>query len=128
LFPKEACDDAKGALKAAGIAWSGKKEVTPHPMYEGRRTPLRQLVKRLGVGEYEHPSEFGRINRRPSRVVIPLAQHVGSPAVPSVKVGQHVRKDDRIGDIPEGKLGAAVHASIDGVVREISQNIVIESA
>ena len=39
LFPKEACDKGKRDLKEQGIKWSGKTEVTPHPMYEGRRTP-----------------------------------------------------------------------------------------
>ena len=49
LYPKEACDKAKIDMKAGGIEWSGRKEVDPHPMYEGRRTPLAQIMKRLGI-------------------------------------------------------------------------------
>ena len=50
------------------------------------------------------------------RVRIPLVQHIGAPAIPVVKSGSVVRKGDVIGEIPEGKLGARVHASIDGIV------------
>lgn len=41
-------------------------------------------------------------------------------AEPVVKVGEEVKKGMVIGEIPEGALGARVHASIDGVVSEIT--------
>ena len=126
LFPKEACDKGKHDLKEQGIKWSGKKEVEPHPMYEGRRTPLKQLVKRLGVTEYDHPSEFLEQKRLPSSVEIPLSQHVGSPASPVVNVGDQVRRGQCIGEAVEGKLGARIHSSIDGVVRSVTDKIAIE--
>src|ERR1041385_2959413 len=121
LFPKEACDKGKHDLKEQGIKWSGKKEVEPHPMYEGRRTPLKQLVKRLGVTEYDHPSEFLEQKRLPSSVEIPLSQHVGSPASPVVNAGDQVRRGQCIGEAVEGKLGARIHSSIDGVVRSVDR-------
>ena len=127
LFPKEACDKSKREMKEQGITWSGKKEVEPHPMYEGRRTPLKQLMKRLGVTEYDHPSEFMPADLRPQKVEIPLAQHTGLPAKPVVRVGEAVRKGQCIGEIPEGQLGARVHASIDGVVRSVGDSIVIHN-
>lgn len=126
LFPKEACDKGKHDLKEQGIKWSGKKEVEPHPMYEGRRTPLKQLVKRLGVTEYDHPSEFLEQKRLPSSVEIPLSQHVGSPASPVVNAGDQVRRGQCIGEAVEGKLGARIHSSIDGVVRSVTDKIAIE--
>ncbi len=126
LFPKEACDKGKRDLREQGIKWSGKMEVAPHPMYEGRRTPLKQLVKRLGVAEYDRPSEFSSTERRPGKVEIPLLQHVGSPAQSTVLVGQTVHKGECIGEVPHGALGARVHASIAGVVRSVNETIVIE--
>ncbi len=126
LFPKEACDKSKRDLKEQGIKWSGKMEVEPHPMYEGRRTPLKMLVKRLGVTEYDHESEFCSDERRPTKVEIPLMQHVGAPAESTVRVGDRVTKGQCIGEIPDGKLGARVHASIDGVVRSVNNSVVIE--
>jgi Na+-translocating ferredoxin:NAD+ oxidoreductase RnfC subunit len=125
LFPKEACDKSKRDMKEQGIKWSGKMEVEPHPMYEGRRTPLKQLMKKLGVMEYDHPSEFIVEMLRPEKVEIPLAQHVGEPARPIVRIGEKVKKGQCIGDIPDGKLGARVHASIDGAVKRIGESIVI---
>jgi len=126
LYPKEACDKAKHDLKEEGIKWSGKLEVLPHPMYEGRRTPLKQLMRRLGVEEYDHPSKFLELRKTPSRVDIPLLQHAGAPAVPVVKVGEAVQKGQCIGESPEGKLGARVHASIDGVVSNIDTTVTID--
>ncbi len=125
LFPKEACDKSKRDMKEEGIKWSGKMEVEPHPMYEGRRTPLKMLVKRLGVTEYDHESEYSTDIRFPDKVEIPLLQHVGTAATPVVKVGESVRKGQCIGEVPEGKLGARVHASVDGIVQSVGESILI---
>ncbi len=125
LFPKEACDKSKRDLKEQGIKWSGKMEVEPHPMYEGRRTPLKQLIKKLGITEYDHPSEFSRDDRRPLKVNIPVSQHIGAPALATVRVGEKVRAGQCIGEIPDGQLGARIHSSIDGIVRSVGESILI---
>ena len=127
LYPKEACDTAKSDMKEKGIKWSGRKEISPHPMYEGRRTPLKQLIKRLGIEEYNHPSVFNQKEYKPKQVIIPLSQHIGTAAQPIVRIGESVKRGQCIGEIPEGKLGARVHASIDGVVKNIDGSIVVES-
>lgn len=126
LYPKEACDRAKQDLKEKNIRWSGRKEVSPHPMYEDRRTPLKQLMKRLGIEEYNHPSVFNQKESKPKQVSIPLSQHIGTPAQPMVSIGESVKRGQLIGEVPEGKLGAKVHASIDGVVKIVNESIIIE--
>ena len=126
LYPKETCDKAKTDLKQAGIKWSGRNEVSPHPMYEGRRTPLKQLMKRLDLLDYDHASEFSGREIKPTRVELPLVQHIGAPAQPVVKIGESVKKGQCVGEIPDGKLGARVHAGIDGVVKSVNGAIVIE--
>ncbi len=126
LFPKEACDKGKADMKAAGQKWDGRKEVKPHAMYEGRRTPLKQLMKKLGVLSYDHPSAYTDTKVTPRTVTIPLAQHIGAPAVPVVSPGQRVERGACIADIPAGKLGSRIHASITGIVRSIDTTIVIE--
>lgn len=125
LFPKEACDKSKRDMKEQGVKWSGTMEVVPHPMYEGRRTPLKHLMKKLGVMEYDHPSAFSSRECRPTKVEIPLSQHVGAPAVATVRVGQKVKKGQCIGEIPDGQLGARVHASVDGIVQSLGSSILI---
>jgi Na+-translocating ferredoxin:NAD+ oxidoreductase RnfC subunit len=52
-------------------------------------------------------------------VNIPLKQHVGVECGPRVRVGDRVKMGDLIGDVPDGKVGAPVHASISGVVSSV---------
>ncbi|KAB2880729.1 NADH dehydrogenase subunit [bacterium] len=126
LFPKEACDQSKRVMKEEGITWSGKMDIEPHPMYEGRRTPLKMLVKRLGVTEYDHHAPFvDRIAENVRSVRLPLQQHVGKKADPLVTSGERVKRGQAIADVGEGQMGARIHASIDGVVSVEQDQIVI---
>jgi Na+-translocating ferredoxin:NAD+ oxidoreductase RnfC subunit len=127
LFPKEACDKGRHDLKEKGIKWEGPMDVSPHPMYEYRRTPLKQLIQRLGIEEYDAPTPFQKIDCRPASVSIPVSQHIGAPAQPVVSVGQSVSRGELIADIPGEELGARLHASISGVVRAVGASIVIAS-
>ncbi len=127
LFPKEACDQSKRVMKAEGVKWSGKMEIEPHPMYEGRRTPLKMLVKRLGVTEYDHYAPYvDHASREINTVSIPLQQHVGKKADAKIRTGDHVKKGQVIADVGDGQMGAAIHASIDGRVLVMDDMIVIE--
>ena len=126
LFPKEACDKGKHDLREKGIKWEGPRDVQPHPMYEYRRTPLKQLMQRLDVTQYDRHTPFQQMDSLPTRVSIPLAQHLGAPAQPVVSVGQGVSRGELIADIPSDKLGARLHASISGVVKDVNGAIVIE--
>ena len=126
LYPKEACDQAKSDLKEKGMKWEGRREVKPHPMYDGRHVPLKQLIGKLGVKDYDAPAHFKDRKFSVKKVRIPLAQHIGTPAIPVVKPGREVKAGEVIGEIPDGKLGARVHASIAGVVGAVTDEIVIE--
>ena len=59
-------------------------------------------------------------------VTILLRQHIGAPATPVVKVGDSVKRGTLLA-APE-KLGANVHSSVDGVVKEITEEAVIVEA
>ena len=63
----------------------------------------------------------------PSRLVIPLHQHVGNRAKPAVQVGERVLKGQIIGR-PEGRLSSAVHASTSGNVTAIDMQLVAHSS
>lgn len=119
----------KRNLKALG--WEAqKKSVSPQPrmLRERTRIPTSRLGHHLGLAPYQREIPFDEKPLNPKRVRIPLAQHVGAPAVPCVKVGQRVKKGQLIGEIPEGELGARHHASISGVVKEVKDYILIEAA
>ena len=124
LYPKEACDDGKRDRRAAGLKFVQTKPVAVHPMKEYRRIPLAQLRKRLQIEEYESETPYREIRHQPQAVRIRLKQHAGVPATPVVETGRKVRKGQVIGQVEEGKLGASVHASIDGKVREVTPDYV----
>ena len=50
--------------------------------------------------------------------VIPLSQHIGSPATPIVKVGDRVLVNQKIGE-ESGFISANVHSSVSGIVKAI---------
>lgn len=54
---------------------------------------------------------------QPSRVAIPLQQHIGAPCKALVAKGDIVKVGQMIGE-PVGAMSAAVHASVSGVVVE----------
>ncbi len=58
------------------------------------------------------PIEDARI---PDRVVLPMSQHLGAPAKPVVKVGDLVKKGQKVGEA-DGHVSVPVHASISGKV------------
>ena len=91
-----------------------------HPIHE------KGLTSSLSVGDL----------KLPNKVVIPLSQHIGAPSEPLVRIGDSVRKYQKIGEA-KGFVSAPVHASISGKVIAIgkfphpsgnqSNSIVIES-
>ncbi|GGY06954.1 hypothetical protein GCM10007160_37990 [Litchfieldella qijiaojingensis] len=56
----------------------------------------------------------------PTRVVLPMDQHIGTPAEPCVEVGQRVRTGERVA-LAQGLISADVHASITGTVTAIEE-------
>jgi len=120
LPPKDMCIRSKGiwrALDTRPPPLPGTGEV--HPMRDSRRVPIPQLVRRLGLEDWDvHAPMTDRV-LAPSRVRIMLQQHIGAPAQPIVSVGDHVAAGDPLGVPPEGKLGVPVHTSVAGRVTRI---------
>jgi len=125
LFPKEACDQAKVDLRKIGKKYVQRHPVQVHPMKEYRRVPLSMLRKRLKVEEYECDAPFSSKPLKPAAVRIKLKQHAGKPAEPTVKKGDPVQPGDAVGRVPDHELGASVHSSIAGVVREVTSEAVV---
>src|SRR6185503_18550342 len=124
LYPKEACDQGKQDRRSAGLKFVQQKPVEVHPMKEYRRIPLAQLRKRLQVEEYERETPFAPIDHKPAAVRIKMRQHAGQAAVPAVQEGGKVKKGQVVGRVAEPKMGANVHASIDGHVRAVTPEFV----
>jgi len=125
LFPKEACDDSKTAMRAANQKWSGPPVTKTHPMRDGRRVPIKALMKRLGILDYDHPAHFEEYKGVPRRALVALKQGAGAPCVARVKAGDAVAAAQKIGEVPEGALGAPVHAPFAGRVETITDKHIV---
>ncbi|MDR1428678.1 MAG: 4Fe-4S dicluster domain-containing protein [Spirochaetaceae bacterium] len=100
----------------------------PSPARPYRRIPSERMAARAGISNYYGlaPQGFEDMSNV-RRVSIPLKMHAGVPALPCVKTGEKVEAGSLIACIPQGKLGARIHASISGRVRLFDDRIVIEA-
>ena len=78
------------------------------------------MAARAGVLKYYDYDITELRMAAPSRVTLPLRQHIGAPSVPCVSAGDAVTKGMRIAACPEGALGANLHASISGTVTAVT--------
>ena len=93
-------------------------------MIEYRGVPTKSLMQRLDVLKYEDKGPLKTINLLPQIVRIPLSQHIGAPAKPVVSIGAKVKKYDLIAG-SDGKISINIHASIDGIIEEITDTYII---
>ena len=126
LFPKEACDQSRAEMKQAGLKWSGSTTVKPHAMRDGRRVPIKSLVRRLHVEEYDHPAHWRAVSLEPRQLVLPLKQGAGVSNLPLVKPGDCVSAGQALCEIPAKALGSIVHAPFAGRVVSVTDRIVVE--
>jgi len=125
LYPKEACDQSKAEMRKDNIKWTGPSEVKVHPMRDGRRVPIKSLMRKLSITEYDHPAHWTAKTVEPSRVVLPLKQSAGVANNPIVRVGDRVRAGQALGEIPEKALSAIIHAPFDATVAEVTDKQII---
>src|ERR1017187_3074495 len=125
LYPKEACDDSKAEMRKANLKWTGKMEVKPHAMREGRRVPIKSLMRKMHILQYDHPAHLEKISFQPKRAVLLLKQNAGSPNISLVKAGDRVSAGQQIGEIPEKAMGAIIHAPFAGVVETVTDKHII---
>lgn len=109
----------KAELRAKGIKYQGELG-NVDPMAKQRLIPSSRLMDRLRLRSWYKEAPLSLEVYQPDEVTLKLQQHIGALAVPVVKVGDVVRVGQLVGEIPEGALGAKVHASIDGTVKEIT--------
>lgn len=58
----------------------------------------------------------------PKSVLIPLSMHIGAPAVPVVKVGDHVKIGQTVAEAA-GYVSAKIHSSVSGKVKSVDTAI-----
>ena len=126
LYPKFANTYFKEKLAEQNIRYRPKKsEFTARKSREYRLLPSKRLIARLGLNNFDKPAPMTEAEVNSEIVHISTRQHVGASAVPVVSVGDHVELGQQIGKIPEGSLGATIHASISGSVVEIETDFIV---
>lgn len=87
--------------------------------------PTDRLIARLNLSQYADKHASKCIDINPKHVSISLKQHIGAPAIADKKPGDKVLKSEIIGRAKEGALSTNIHASIDGIIKEVNDNFVI---
>lgn len=101
------------------------KPEAAHPFREYKKFPVPQLIMRLGLKPYDVDAPLDLEKGKDIQVVnIKLAQHIGAKSAPIVQAGDIVVKGQKIAAIPEGQLGANIHASIDGIVSQVTEDMI----
>lgn len=125
LYPMTANVFTKQKLAEQNVRYkSDQTEFQVRSSRDYRLLPSKRLVLRLGLKEFDKPAPLSELTVRPKTVTIAMSQHIGAPAIPVVIVGERVQAGQLIGRIPEGALGAAMHASISGEVVECQNGFI----
>ncbi|MBQ3150578.1 MAG: SLBB domain-containing protein [Clostridia bacterium] len=116
LQPRKINSMLKKALGEAGIRYpKGEGMGDESPSRELRKVPSKKAAVRAGVVDYYDYEITELICAEPSEVYENLRQHIGAQSEPLIRDGERVTKGQLIAKCPDGKLGANLHASIDGV-------------
>ena len=93
------------------------------PLRDSKKVPTKRLIARLELSDYnfDAPLNFKIFETKAVKVL--LKQHIGVDATPIMKIGDTVTKGTLIGTCYD-KLGANVHASIDGHITDITDKYV----
>lgn len=93
-------------------------------MANHRLVPIKRLIARLGLNDWYHDAPFTETDHQPQQVTLLLRQHIGASATPCVNKGEKVMRGQCVADVPAETLGAAIHASIDGIVSDITEQAI----
>ena len=90
-------------------------------MAKYRLIPVKRLITKLGLRDWYHDAPLAETDYSTDKTTLLLRQHIGASAIPCVEQGECVVRGQCVADVPSGALGAPVHASIDGIVSEITE-------
>ncbi|MBD3348342.1 MAG: electron transport complex protein RnfC [Candidatus Eisenbacteria bacterium] len=126
IRPRRIMASLKAELVRRGVPNPhSRSDIEASDVREYRQIPTSRLVARLGLSDYDRAAPLSDRRPEPHSVRLLLRQHVGEPAEPVVEEGSRVVEGDLVAEIPEGRLGARVHASITGVVSSVTPDSVI---
>lgn len=124
LSPKSLMAVVKDELRKGGIPVPAASEAPVKEERSGRYVLKSRLTARLGLTKYNFPALLDEREYAPKSVKLLLSQHIGAPSIPAVKKGDTVKCGDVIASPKAGALGVAIHSSIDGKVKEITDKYI----
>lgn len=124
LSPRTLIGEYKAGLRKAGV--KPPKDVKTAPVSsirDYRKVPEKRLEARLGLTKYDLPAPLDDNVVSVHSVKELLSQHIGAPARPVVRAGDHVQRGQVIAAAAEG-LSVPIHASITGTVTEVQDRYI----
>ncbi len=129
LMPRQVNVRLKEQLAKKGIRYTRPDgDLKANKERQDRKIPADRMARRAGMQSYLDiridtleilpPEEVKEVR-------IGLRQGIGAPSVPAVQTGDLVKCNQTIALCPDGKLGSALHASIDGRVTVTDTQIMI---
>jgi len=125
LSPRRVNAWVKPLLRTRGIDPTRNTKPQKRDFFEERLVPTARLTARLGLTKYARHLSNDITELKPTSVTVSLKQQIGAPCLPCVQQGVRVMTGDLIASPPEGKLGANLHASIDGVVVSFDNDAIL---
>jgi len=122
LSPRKVNSYLKGQLRERGIQVPKNTDPEASSFIDDRRTPTGRLVMRLGLSKYYGLHASKCLELDPKEVYISFRQHIGKPATAVCNVGDTVEKGDLLAAAAPNGISANIHASISGVVTEVSES------
>ncbi len=124
LNPAELMMMVKRELIKNGIKPEGTSDPNPAD-HVTAEIPTSRLIMKLGLKAYDKHGTFEEKLVEADRVYIPLAAHIGKKALPIVKAGDCVNKNQKIAAASIDEISANIHSSLDGIVKNITETEII---
>ena len=117
-------DQMKAAARAKGLKLPENVEADPNRRdADLKKVSVERLTMRLGLKKYDVTApiceEFAT-----RRVKLMLSQSIGAPSEAIVSKGDRVTRGTMIAKAKDGALSVALHASIDGVVENVTDRYI----
>lgn len=113
ISPRNVILEYKAILGKNRMKYVGNEDVEVDEYRDDRMIPISRWKSLLGVSRFDREGELVDGLTETSTVEIGLNWHIGAPSALAVKVGDLVKKGDRIAE-PGAGLSIPAYASIDG--------------
>ncbi len=115
ISPRNVILEFKSILAKNRMKYVGNEDVEADEYRDSRLIPISRWKQLLGVAKYDREGVLIDPIETADAVEIGLGWHIGAPSVLAVKVGDRVKKGDKLADAAGG-LSVPAYASVNGTV------------